>query len=34
LPTERHFGSQALPGQANDGGLGMIGLTGRTGLVR
>jgi hypothetical protein len=34
LPAEPGFGSQSLPGQANDSGLGMIGLTGRTGLVR
>jgi hypothetical protein len=34
LPVDRGFGGQTLPGQANDSGLGLIGLTGRTGLVR
>lgn len=34
LPAEPGFGGQSLPGQANESGLGMIGLTGRTGLVR
>jgi len=34
LRAEPGVGGQALPGQANDSGLGMIGLTGRTGLVR
>lgn len=34
LPAGPAIGSQSLPGQANDSGLGMIGLTGRTGLVR
>lgn len=34
LPAEPGLGSQSLLGQANDSGLGMIGLTGRTGLVR
>lgn len=34
LPAEAGFGGQSLPGQANDSGLGLIGLTGRTGLMR
>jgi hypothetical protein len=34
LPADPAIGSHSLPGQANDSGLGMIGLTGRTGLVR
>jgi hypothetical protein len=34
LPAVPALGSQSLPGQANDSGLGMIGLTGRTGLMR
>ena len=34
LPADPALGSQSLPGQANDSGLGMIGLTGRTGLMR
>lgn len=34
LPADPGFGGQSLPGQANESGLGMIGLTGRTGLVR
>ena len=34
LPADPALGSQLLPGQANDSGLGMIGLTGRTGLMR
>ena len=34
LPAEPGFGGQSLPGQANDSGLGLIGLTGRTGLMR
>jgi hypothetical protein len=34
LPVDPGFGGQTLPGQANDSGLGLIGLTGRTGLVR
>jgi hypothetical protein len=34
LPADPAIGSQSLPGQANDSGLGLIGLTGRTGLVR
>jgi hypothetical protein len=33
LPSDLRYGSQSLPGQPNDA-LGLIGLTGRTGLVR
>lgn len=33
LPQAQQFGGQSLPGQVNDG-IGLIGLTGRTGLVR
>jgi hypothetical protein len=33
LPTNQQFGGETLPGQANDG-LSLIGLTGRTGLIR
>lgn len=32
LPSDLRYGAQSLPGQAND--IGLIGLTGRTGLVR
>lgn len=34
LPAEPVFAGQSLPGQAGDAGLGLIGLTGRTGLIR
>ena len=34
LPADPALGGQSLPGLANDRGLGLIGLTGRTGLMR